>query len=111
MEIIWFQLQRHQVRQKILLIVSFLTSGLFLFLFFRFSINIQTGPALRPSDDVNLHLSVRPNEQAIIRNHKVNQTYGQEERHGGCPIVPGSPFEILILAEATSFKVSNSVVH
>lgn len=67
--------------------------------------DIKTGPILNPSDDVNLHLSVRPNEHAIIRNNMVHQGWGAEERHGGCPIGYGQPFEILILAESDQFKV------
>lgn len=66
---------------------------------------IRTGPILQPSDDVNMHLSVRPNEGAIVRNHMVNQTWADEERLGGCPIQYGQRFEILILAELNQFKV------
>lgn len=65
----------------------------------------MTGPIINPSDDINLHLSVRPNEQAIVRNHMVHQVWGPEERYGGCPISYGQPFEILILAENDQFKV------
>lgn len=67
--------------------------------------DIKTGPVLTPSDDINLHLSVRPNENAIVRNHMVHQTFGPEERYGGCPINFGQQFEILILAEVEQFKV------
>lgn len=66
---------------------------------------LKAGPILQPSDDVNLHLSVRPNEQAIVRNHMVRQSWGPEERLGGCPIGYGQQFEILILAEAEQYKV------
>lgn len=72
---------------------------------YRFNVDIKTGPILQPADDVNLHLSVRPNEQAIVRNNMVHQGWGAEERHGGCPIGYGQPFEILILAESDQFKV------
>lgn len=72
---------------------------------FRFNVDIKTGPVLAPSDDINFHLSVRPNENAIVRNHMVHQTFGPEERYGGCPIHFGQPFEILILAEVEQFKV------
>lgn len=65
---------------------------------------------LHPSDDVNMHLSVRPNEGAIVRNHMVSQSWAAEERHGGCPIQYGERFEILILAESNQFKVRDSFV-
>lgn len=60
---------------------------------------------IHPSDDVNLHMSVRPNENAIVRNGMIRQSWGTEERHGGCPIGYGTQFEILILAETDQFKV------
>lgn len=71
----------------------------------RFNVDLKTGPVLQPSDDINLHLSVRPNEHAIVRNNLVRQGWGSEERHGGCPIGYGQQFEILILAESDQFKV------
>lgn len=79
---------------------------IFAFILGRFIINIQTGAALEPSDDKNLHLSIRPSERIIVRNHMANRNWGAEERNGGCPIVAGQSFEILILAETDSFKVS-----
>lgn len=67
----------------------------------------MTGPVLSPSDDKIMHLSVRPTEDAIVRNHwvKSHKTWGAEERDGGCPIQFGQIFEILILAEVEQFKV------
>lgn len=70
----------------------------------RFNINLQTGPRLH-QDEINLHLSVRGNEEAIIRNHFTRNDWGAEERYGGCPIRPFEDFTILILAESTGFKV------
>lgn len=71
----------------------------------RFNLDLKTGPVLQPSDDISMHLSVRPNEHAIVRNTLVHQGWGAEERHGGCPIAYGQQFEILILAESDQFKV------
>lgn len=71
--------------------------------------DVKTGPAISPSDDINLHLSVRPTENAIVRNHMVRQTFGAEERYGGCPIQYSQGFEILILAETEQFKVCFSM--
>ncbi|KAJ6633919.1 Galectin-7, partial [Pseudolycoriella hygida] len=75
------------------------------------TINLQTGAATRPRDDTALHLSVRPTEPVIVRNHYENKVWGTEERFGGCPINPGQPFEILILAESTAFKIAINGVH
>ncbi|XP_055691378.1 galectin-4-like isoform X2 [Lutzomyia longipalpis] len=77
----------------------------------RFQINIQAGPALRPRDDVGLHLSVRPQEHAIVRNTLTNQIWGTEERHGGCPLNPGQHFDILLLAEHSCYKIAINGVH
>lgn len=71
----------------------------------RFNVDIKTGPILQPLDDTNLHLSVRPHENAIVRNSMIHQGWGPEERHGGCPIGYGQAFEMLILAESDQFKV------
>lgn len=74
-------------------------------------INLQAGCVLQPRDDVALHLSVRSNEHCIVRNHMTNQVWGSEERFGGMPLHPGQPFDILILVEATSFKIAINNVH
>lgn len=58
-----------------------------------------------PSADVNLHLSIRPEQNAIVRNHYQNGHWGSEERSGGCPIRDHEQFEILILAQNNCFKV------
>lgn len=73
--------------------------------------NIQTSPAISPLEEVNLHLSVRPNENAIVRNHYTRNDWGTEERDGGSPINYNAPFELLILAESDKFKVSGHFMH
>lgn len=72
----------------------------------RCQINIQTGAALNPRDDVVLHVSIRPNESAIVRNTLQNQVWGTEERWGGCPIAYGQQFDVLVLAEANQWKIA-----
>jgi len=72
----------------------------------RFDVEIKSGPVLTPSDDINVHLSVRPNEGAIVRNHMTHHSWGVEERFGGCPIQYGQRFEILLLAETDQFKIA-----
>lgn len=74
-------------------------------------LNLQTGCVTQPRDDVAFHLSVRNNEHAIVRNHMVNQVWGTEERFGGMPLHPGQHFDLLILAEATAFKVAINGTH
>lgn len=72
----------------------------------RCQINIQTGAALNPRDDVVLHLSIRPNEAVVVRNTLQNQVWGAEERYGGCPIAYGQLFDVLVLAEANQWKIA-----
>ncbi|XP_055532236.1 galectin-4-like [Wyeomyia smithii] len=71
----------------------------------RCQINIQTGAALNPRDDVALHISIRPNEYAIVRNTLQRQVWGTEERHGGCPIHYGQQFTLLVAIEVNFFKI------
>lgn len=74
--------------------------------FDRFHVNIQSGPTIQ-SGDINLHLSIRPNSNVIVRNHFYQNIWGTEERFGGCPIRYNEQFELIILAESTVFKVSS----
>lgn len=73
---------------------------------FSCQINLQGGPALQPRDDVMLHLSVRPQENVIVRNHMKDQVFGAEERHGGNPIQAHQSFEIAITAEHSQYRIS-----
>lgn len=77
----------------------------------RCQINIQTGAALNPRDDVTLHISIRPNESAIVRNTLQNQVWGAEERYGGCPISYGQSFDVLVLVEVNQYKIAINGVH
>ncbi|KAG5670835.1 hypothetical protein PVAND_001069 [Polypedilum vanderplanki] len=72
----------------------------------RCHINIQSGAALKPRDDTVLHLSIRPQEHAIVRNHFKDQIWGHEERYGGCPIQANQSFEISIAADPNQFRIS-----
>lgn len=74
-------------------------------------INLQTGPGLDPNDDVNLHLSIRPHENIIVRNHMKNQRWGREERSEGFPIKLGEFVEISIYARSTCFQVAINGKH
>lgn len=74
-------------------------------------INLQTGCVTRPRDDVALHLSVRATENCIVRNNLTSQIWGTEERFGGMPLRPGQVFDILILTEASAYKIAINNVH
>ncbi|XP_049289266.1 galectin-9-like isoform X1 [Anopheles funestus] len=77
----------------------------------RCQIHIQAGAAVNPRDDVPLHISIRPNEHAIVRNSIQNKVVGPEERYGGCPIRYGESFDLLILAESSLYKLAINGVH
>lgn len=74
----------------------------------RFNVNIQSCVSTDPLEDVNLHLSVRPFDQAIVRNHKSQKVWGTEEKHGGCPINYNEAFTILVLGDKDGYKVNNA---
>lgn len=77
----------------------------------RCQINIQTGAATNPRDDVTLHISIRPNDAAIVRNTLQSQVWGAEERYGGCPISYGQSFDVLVLVEVNQYKLAINGVH
>lgn len=79
--------------------------------FFSCQISLQSGAALQPRDDVMLHLSIRPQENAIVRNHFKNQVWGAEERHGGSPVQPHQSFEVSIVAEHSQYRISINGIH
>ena len=79
--------------------------------YFRCQIFIQQGPALKPLDNVLLLLSIRPENNAIVRNHYHNKKWGNEEKSGYSPITANQPFEILILAEPMIYKIAVNGQH
>ncbi|XP_031628489.1 galectin-7-like [Contarinia nasturtii] len=60
----------------------------------------------RDDSFVNFHLSVRPCDNEIVRNHKIDGKWQDEERDGGCPIKYGVPFRMVIVVEEEKFKVA-----
>uniref|UniRef100_A0A336KHY2 Galectin n=1 Tax=Culicoides sonorensis TaxID=179676 RepID=A0A336KHY2_CULSO len=62
-------------------------------------------------DDVALHLSIRPKENVLVRNHYQNRVWGPEERYGGCPIYFGQTYDILVLAEHSQYKIAVNGSH
>uniref|UniRef100_A0A665V0C0 Galectin n=1 Tax=Echeneis naucrates TaxID=173247 RepID=A0A665V0C0_ECHNA len=72
--------------------------------------NMFTVNFLRGSD-IAFHLNPRFNEggkQVVVRNHKVGERWGAEERalKGPFPFAPGSPFEMKILCTHEAFRVA-----
>lgn len=53
-----------------------------------------------------LHLSFRSDENCIVRNNRVQSTWGVEERQGGTPVRQGQQFRLSVTAEATAFTIS-----
>ncbi|XP_038823964.1 galectin-5-like [Salvelinus namaycush] len=71
----------------------------------QFTVNFLRGK------DIAFHLNSRFNEggkQAVVRNTKVGEHWGKEERHtqGGFPFMAGQSFEMKILVTSGEFKVA-----
>ncbi|XP_029616012.1 galectin-3-like [Salmo trutta] len=71
----------------------------------QFTVNFLRG------NDIAFHLNSRFKEggkQAVVRNHKVGERWGKEERytHGGFPFMNGRSFEMKILIMFEEFKVA-----
>jgi hypothetical protein len=58
------------------------------------------------SDDIIFHISIRPRDNAIVRNHFQYGRWGMEERYGPCHVRKNKPFEIVILAEHEFYKIA-----
>lgn len=72
---------------------------------FRCVINFVNTPALNINQDVILHLSIRPSERAIVRNHFQDGKWAHEERDGPS-VRANETFEIIILAERDAYKIA-----
>lgn len=69
-------------------------------------IDFVNTPALTTNQDIIFHMSIRPHENVIVRNHFQNGKWGQEERSGGETIRANEIFEIIILAEREFYKIA-----
>ncbi|XP_041035253.1 galectin-9-like [Carcharodon carcharias] len=70
---------------------------------YRFTINLKTSY----SDNIALHINQRFDENAVVRNSRINQNWGTEERSlPFLPFVPGQTFKVLIVVQPTCYKVS-----
>ncbi|XP_078389214.1 galectin-9-like [Cetorhinus maximus] len=70
---------------------------------YRFTINLKASY----SDNIALHINQRFDENAVVRNSRINQNWATEERAlSFLPFVPGQTFEMLIVVQPTCYKVS-----
>lgn len=58
-----------------------------------------------------LHISIRPYENAIIRNHFEHGRWGHEERYGKYKVRHNETFEIHILADQEFYKIAYNCEH
>jgi len=80
----------------------------------RFTVNLQCGPS--EANDISLHFDVRfrygQHVNQVVRSHKQWNNWGQEETQAtNFPFIPNAPFEIMILAEPTCFKIAVNNQH
>lgn len=74
--------------------------------FTRCSIDFINSPALHINQDVAFHISIRPKDKVIVRNHFQNGNWAMEERYGECRVKKNDTFEIVILAEFQHYKIA-----
>ena len=69
-------------------------------------IDFLNNPALSTNEDIMLHLSIRPKENAFVRNNFQNGMWGPEERYGDNPIRSDEIFEIILLVDPLMMKIA-----
>jgi len=79
-----------------------------------FSINLQSGG--HHNANIGLHFNVRfhhgGDHNVVVRNTMINAVWGGEERHAPhFPFANGAPFDVIVLAEASGFKVAVNNAH
>ncbi|KAM9005287.1 galectin-9 isoform X3 [Sarcophilus harrisii] len=86
---------------------NIIVSGSILLTADMFTINLRCG------NDIAFHLNPRFKEKAVVRNTKINYSWGSEERSlpGFMPFIQGQGFTILIRCEMHCLKVSINGQH
>jgi hypothetical protein len=75
--------------------------------FFSFAINFQRGKTVWPQPPIIFHFNPRFKEgHIIVRNSLLKGAWGSEEKSGGCPLRPGTPFHLVISCETKQFNIS-----
>ena len=77
----------------------------------RFAINLQCGPNTEPRDNIAIHFSPQFDSRKVVRNSLQNLMWGPEESIGYFPFSPGQPFEVILLCEASHFKIAVNEAH
>ena len=72
----------------------------------RCQIDFVNSPSLHCNQDVIFHVSIRPNDKVIVRNHYQNGSWAMEERYGPCRVKKNETFEIVLLAEHQHYKIA-----
>lgn len=81
------------------------------FVFCRCNIDFVSSPVLNTTQNIIFHISIRPHENAIVRNHFENGRWGHEERYGKYKVRHHETFEIYILADHEFFKIAYNCEH
>ena len=71
-----------------------------------FAVNLQCGASVNPRDDLALHFNPRFGGRQVICNSLTNQYWGPEHLTGDFPFELDERFEILLLADSTSYMVA-----
>ncbi|XP_026275085.1 galectin-9-like isoform X2 [Frankliniella occidentalis] len=77
----------------------------------RFVINLQCGGAPASVSDIALHISVRFDQNCVVRNTQQGGGWQHEERDGGLPLRRGGHFQMLIMCEGHGFKIALNGQH
>ena len=73
---------------------------------------IQTQPSSYSDDDIDLRLKVQLEQpQVVVRNSRIGNIWGVEERGGGMPFSPGQPFTVMVVAQMYGFEVAVNGKH
>ncbi|XP_005402836.1 PREDICTED: galectin-5-like isoform X2 [Chinchilla lanigera] len=73
----------------------------------RFHINLRRGA------DIAFHLGTRFNENTVVRNSRINGTWGPVEKDlpVNIPFIPGCSFKVEIICEANCYRVTGDGQH